>query len=340
MKILAIGSRFSGVSFHRLFMPISYMEKEYAMLTDKLTEEELQKGYDIVFINRHIPSVDADQLIEWRKQYGFKLIVDIDDYWFLDQWHILVKYYPTEKIIRHIQIADVVTCTNEFLYNEIKLLNKNVYILPNALPYGKEQFSDIKQETLEADGKLRVIYAGGITHEKDIQLIKNPFKRISTDPYLKSKLHFTLCGYEPEQKQTHPIWHKMIDSFLCGFKLNGYIRAALPVDSYMNFYNEADVSIAPLVESKFNSMKSNLKVLEAAAKKLCILTSNVHPYKYCPYAIKINSQPDWYRQIKKITFDAIYREEMAEANQNWCFENFHLDKINIERKQIFQSCLS
>lgn len=339
MKILAIGSRFSGVSFHRLFMPISYLEKEYAMLTDQLNESELEKGYDIVLINRHIPNVDIEQLKEWHNKYGFKLIVDIDDYWILDQWHILKAYYPVQKIIDHIAAADVVTCTNQFLYDEIKQINRHVYILPNALPYGKDQFADHKSESDITKGMLRIIYAGGITHEKDMQLIKNPFKRIASDPYLKDKLHFTLCGYEPEQKQTHMVWHRMIDSFLCGFKLNGYIRAALPVDSYMNFYNEADISIAPLVDSKFNSMKSNLKVLEAATKKLCVITSNVHPYKDCPYAVKVGNQSDWFNQIKKVTKDSIYRQEMAEANQKWCFDNFHLDKINIERKQIYQSCL-
>lgn len=339
MRILAVGSRFSGVSFHRLFLPIMYLEKDYAMFTDTLTEQELENNYDIVIINRHIPDVDIEQIKEWRNKYNFKLIVDIDDYWILDQWHILINKYPVQKIIDHIQAADIVTCTNEFLYDEIKAINHHVHIIPNALPYGKEQFQDIKMESEDTKGRLRIIYAGGVTHQKDIELIKNPFKRISSDPYLKDKLHFTLCGYEPEQKQTHAVWHRMIDSFLCGFKLNGYIRAALPVDSYMNFYNEADVAIAPLVESKFNGMKSNLKVLEAAAKQLCIITSNVHPYKNCPYSVKVSSQSDWFTQIKKVTKDTIYRQEMGEANQNWCFENFHLNKVNILRKQIYESCL-
>ena len=128
----------------------------------------------------------------------------------------------------------------------------------------------------------------------------------------------------------------MIGDFTCGFKL-GQVRKALDVTEYMNFYNNADVSFAPLVHTKFNSMKSNLKVLEAGAKKIPIIVSNVPPYDSCPYAIKITKQTEWYPTIKKLANDSIYRKELGEANYEWCKENFDLEKINELRLQVYAS---
>ncbi len=75
---------------------------------------------------------------------------------------------------------------------------------------------------------------------------------MSADPFIKSKAHFQICGYEPDNTIKTPIWHRMIDNFLSGFNVNGNIREGLPVDLYINFYKEADVSLVPLVESRFN----------------------------------------------------------------------------------------
>lgn len=332
MKILVVTQQNSGVGFHRLMLPAYFLPKTYALITDTLNDEVLAEGYDIVLINRFIPTVHIDDLIAYRKKYGFKLIVDIDDYWYLDSWHILYDVYPTQAIVQHIQIADLVTCTNEKLWDYIREFNSNVAILPNALPFGEDQFTDTKTES----DKVRFIYAGSITHEKDLRILQFPFKKVLSDTNLRDKVHFRLCGFDDPNQFSRMIWHKMIHYFTAGLKL-GDVQKALPVTEYMNFYNNADCSVVPLVHSLFNSMKSNLKVLEAACKKIPVIVSNVPPYDDCPHAIKINSQSDWYSEIKKVATDAIYREEKGLANYEWCNEHYNLHKINEKRKQLFNS---
>jgi hypothetical protein len=332
MRIITVGQRNSGVSFHRLFNPVIYLPKEYAMMTDVLTEEELEKGYDILFINRYIAGMEVDEVVRLRDKYGFKLVVDVDDYWNLDAWHILYGKYPTKKVIDHIKIADLVTCSNNDLAVHIDELNKNWIVIPNALPYGEDQFTDVKTES----EKVRFVYAGSVTHEKDIAILKNPMKRVAGDSMVKNNSTFILCGYS-EDKQVAEPWGRMINDYMCGFKVDGYIRGALPVDQYMNFYNEADACLVPLVDSKFNSMKSNLKVLEAATKNAPVICSNVKPYSECKHIIRVNNQADWFTNIKKVVKDAIYRKEMGLANGEWCRENFDLVKVNKLRKQVFES---
>lgn len=332
MRIITVGQRNSGVSFHRLFNPVIYLPKEYAMMTDVLTEEELEKGYDILFINRYMAGMEVEEVVRLRDKYGFKLVVDVDDYWNLDAWHILYGKYPTQKVIDHIKVADLVTCSNNDLAVHVDELNKNWIVIPNALPYGEDQFTDVKTES----DKVRFVYAGSVTHEKDIAILKNPMKRVAGDSMVKNNSTFILCGYS-EDKQVAEPWGRMINDYMCGFKVDGYIRGALPVDQYMNFYNEADACLVPLVESKFNSMKSNLKVLEAATKNAPVICSNVKPYADCKHIIRVNNQADWFTNIKKVVKDATYRQEMGLANGEWCRENFDLVKVNKLRKQVFES---
>jgi glycosyltransferase involved in cell wall biosynthesis len=313
-------------------LPVHFLPKAYALITDVLSEETLKEGWDIVYINRFIPAIHISVLEDFKERYGFKLVIDIDDYWHLDQWHILKDVYPTQAVIDHIKIADLVTTTTERLWNEIRLINSNVAIVPNALPYGEDQFTDVVTNS----DKVRFIYAGSITHEKDLQLLQNPLKKVASDSVLKSKVHFRLCGFDNPNRYSEAVWHKMIHYFTCGLKL-GDIERNKKVTEYMNFYNNADATIVPLVHSKFNSMKSNLKILEAACKKIPVIISNVPPYDDAPHVIKIDKQNEWYPAIKKITDDAIYRKELGEANYEWCNEHFNLHKVNILRKQLFES---
>jgi glycosyltransferase involved in cell wall biosynthesis len=335
MRILVVTQQNSGVGYHRLMMPIYYMPKEYAYFTDTINDEILSEKFDIVVVNRFIASCHISNLITYRKKYGFKLIIDIDDYWHLDPWHILYGQYEAQPIIDHIKAADLVTCTNMGLRYYISKLNENVHVLPNALPFGKDQFTDVKHKS----DKTRVLYAGSITHEKDIAILRNPFKKILGDKHLVDQLKFIMCGYDPANEFSASVWGRMINDYTVGLKMPGYIKPALPIDKYMNFYCEADIAVVPLVSSRFNSMKSNLKVLEAACKKIPVIVSGVDPYGGCPYTLKVNNQTDWYKNIKKLATDAIYSKELGQANFEWCNEYFHLDKINILREQLYRSII-
>ncbi len=111
MKILVLTQSFSGCGYHRLMLPVSLMQKEKARITDVFPEDF---DFDIVNINRLWPKND---LIELRKKHGFKLVVDVDDFWILDNWHLDFDTYNAHnvdvRIIKHIREADLVTCTHE-----------------------------------------------------------------------------------------------------------------------------------------------------------------------------------------------------------------------------------
>ena len=179
MRILAITSKQSGVGYHRIMMPLVNMKKDYCLITDTLSEEIFEGNYDIVVMNRMLANITPEQMIEWRKKYGFKLIVDNDDHWQLDPSHILYQNYiinsVPQQIISWLQIADLCTCTHDRLAEEIYKHNTNVEILPNAIPYGEEQFILDKKES----ALVRLFWSGSGTHGKDLEILRNPMKRIN-----------------------------------------------------------------------------------------------------------------------------------------------------------------
>ena len=335
MNVLGFTKQNSAVGYHRIMLPLHYMKLEglidgHVRLTDTLSYEAFKDhDFDIVIINRMIEGVPVSELLEYKKKYNFKLIIDIDDYWILDPWHILADVYPTKEIIEYIKAADFVTVTNELLYSQVKGLGQhNVDILYNALPFDEDQFTDVR--TLS--NKVRFNYVAGSTHEQDVISIKNGLKRLQTDTEFRNNAEMIISGF-----QDHPIWHRMATYYCGGYKGNFRIQNILPVNQYMNLYNDCDVALAPLRDSFFNQCKSNLKVLEAGAKRVPIIASNINPYKPCPYVIKADTPNDWYLFMKKLAKDSIYRQDYGEANARWCREFFNIKHENVKRKNIYEA---
>ena len=299
-------------------------------MTDTISEKTFEGNYDIVILNRMLANITPEQMVEWRKKYGFKLIVDNDDYWHLDASHILFQQYiinsVPQQIINWIQVADLCTCTHERLAEEIYKLNTNVEIIPNAIPYGEEQFIlDKKPSDL-----VRLFWSGSGTHGRDIEILRNPMKRINFP------VRTIIAGYNEGEK---PIWDGMIASFTNGLKLNPTIYNFNQVTEYMAAYCDSDISLIPLVDSKFNAMKSNLKVLETASKKNPAIVSNVHPYKGFYPACHVNSQKDWYYWIKMLVNDKDARTHYGNALYEYCNKNFNLHEVNKQRFAIYSKLI-
>ena len=330
MRILAIASKSSGVSYHRILMPIVNMQKDYCLMTDVINEEVVSNNYDLVVMNRMLHNITPEQMNQWRIKYGFKLIVDNDDHWDLGASHILSESYKenkvTEQIIAWIRIADLCTCTHDRLAAEIYHYNQNVEILPNAIPFGEEQFLlDKKPSNL-----VRLFWSGSGTHGKDLEILRNPMKRINFP------VRTIIAGYNEGEKH---IWDSMIASFTNGLKLNPTIYNFNHVTEYMAAYCDSDISLIPLVDNKFNSMKSNLKVLETASKKNPAIVSNVHPYRGFYPACHVNSQKDWYYWIKLLTHDQAARKQYGNDLYEYCNKNFNLHEVNKHRFAIYSKLI-
>ena len=271
---------------------------------------------------------------ETKELLECKVVLDMDDHWKLPSNHL--NYYDyqvfTPRIENNIRTADLVTCTNEVLANEIEKLNKNVLILPNALPYGYHQFTDEKSE----DERIRIFWAGGITHEGDLEILKNPIRRLSAH---KDKITMVLGGYTETDGVSKWIWDKMKGYFTSATTLDYRLHKGTTPDKYMSMYNDADIMVVPLLESDWSACKSNLKVLEAAAKSLPVICSNVRPYNLDTDApiLWVNNQKDWYKHLNYLINNENARIDYGEKIKEWAKSKYNFFDINDQRRWAFES---
>lgn len=336
LPIIRVGN---GCDYHRVFLPLQNMgydfEKHFASPGVKTFE-----GVSMVYFNR-VPLNNIDQVLKHKRKYNFKLVVDIDDWWMLNTNHLIYKYWKrdkmAERIVQCLEAADLVTCTTNRLATKVRPHNKNVHVLPNALPFGVDQFTD---EKVESDGPCRYIYAGGSTHFWDVKVLENPFKKIIHD---RIPGKFILAGYSADNHKDTQVWDKIETAFM-GKKLLNYQRKySLSIDTYMNHYSDSDVSLVPLEDNIFTPYKSNLKIVEAGCKNIPVIVSDLPPYnddfnpELCMYA---SSTRDWYNHIKYCSNNPSFVKEAGLRLGEFVREHYNLSKINNERRQLFEHTIN
>lgn len=311
MRIIGLIKKDSGVDMHRITMPLLEMNGPDCYITNSIKEEDFEKGCDAVYYSREI----NEEVLKLKDKYGFKIILDVDDYWKLDYHHIAYQQYQLHDFqaiqINHIRNADLVTTTHERLAEKIYPYNQNVIITPNAIP----DHDCFKIKKAESE-KLRIFWQGSITHEKDIELLRNPFKRLD-----HSAFHMVLAGYTK-----HEVWDRMVSAYTNGLSLTGSVLPGTSPFEYYKNYQYADICVAPLIESRFNGFKSNLKVLEAAHAGLPVIASKVNPYLNLPI-LYVENQRDWLKHLNRLR-DPQLRKDLGSNLKSYCNTHFNFNKIN------------
>lgn len=334
MKILVLTQHYSGCGYHRLMLPLEFMKTEKARISDVIRENEFEENkWDIVYINR---LWIKDDLIALREKHGFKLVVDVDDYWVLDHHHLDYETYSehnvANKILTHLRAADLITTTHTRLAERIEPYNKNIVIAPNAIPYGKLQFNEIRDES----DKVRLFWAGGISHEQDLKILKPVISKLKAD-----NVEMCIGGYSDSNPLEADIWGKMCSFFTDNGRLPNRAFRGKPVTDYYDLYSQADVCLIPLLKTNFNQYKSNLKILEAAGKRVPVIVSAVHPYLGFPEDV-VNYASDaqmWLHWINKLKDNPKLRREQGEALREYCDKHYNFDEINRTRQKSFESLL-
>jgi len=349
--------------------------------------------YQIVAFHRSIgPDFErANELIQKLNSLGIITIADIDDYWMPGKEHPIhdiIKFNKiNEKIVANLKVATYVTTTTKIFADEIKKFNKNVVVFPNAINPNEPQ---IKEPTLESD-RLRIGWLGGSSHLHDIQLLDQPFGKIMN---LKDKLQFVLCGFDTrgtvteinQQTGEHKkrdilphetVWaryeeiftqkHSLVSEDYKKYLLNytqevypnqydeSYVRVwTQPVTSYAKNYSKFDVSLAPIKNTMFNRMKSQLKVIEAGFYKKALIASDLGPYtidlKHCldhgnfvdGNAMLVNenrNHSDWAKYIKKLVENPNLVKDMGERLYETVKDTYDLNNVTRNRAEFYKSLI-
>ncbi len=325
IKVLVLPSDRTGVGKFRSVEPHIFLQQakpeEFHIDIDyepKVNDLNYWKQYDMVHFHRSIgrDPVASVQIIQMLNNMGIVTVMDLDDYWLPTKDHpahsLVVRNELHKKIIDNLRVAQYVTTTTTIFAEEIKKINKNIFILPNAINPNEPQF---KVETQPSD-KLRFGWLGGSSHLEDLKLLDGSFGKLNS---VKDKYRLYLCGFDVrgtiteinpqtnEQKQRpikphETVWYNYEKIFTHDYKLVTpehkeflhkfipnetytledepfYTRVwTEPVTSYAKNYANFDVSLAPLKNHIFNRVKSQLKVIEAGFYKKALIASDIGPY--------------------------------------------------------------
>lgn len=327
----------SGCCYHRIKVPITYMQQagQIRGVPEGLSFEETLKHCDILFYNRVPTGFTLDAILAYRERFGFRIVVDLDDYWKLYPGHFLEQLWLTHgtdrEFLRNISAADAVTCTTDRLRSKILQYNDNVHVVPNALPYGSMQFTS---DRAPANG-MRFIYAGGSSHLWDVRLLTACMDKLSREKFTGEII---LAGVAPGVD----IYRRMTASMSARGKLKCFRSLTYqPLDSYMDLYNDGDVALAPLVANEFNAHKSNLKVLEAGCKKMPIIVSNTGPYldDPCPYLLRVDTPSEWYKWVRWCENNPNHVSDNGQALHEWVVRHHHIEAANARRLEAFKCAI-
>ena len=323
IKVLVLPSDKTGVGKFRSIDPHVCLQNDYPEdfhvdidYEPKVNDLNYWKQYDIVHFHRTINHEydNSVNLIQRLNLLGIVTIMDLDDYWLPTQEHpvhmLVVQNNIHKKIMANLKAASYVTTTTEIFAKEISKLNKNVFVLPNAINEQELQFKAVT----EPSDKLRFGWLGGSSHLHDIKLLEGTISKLK--PY-RDKFSIHLCGFdirgtvtevnqqtgEQKQREIRPeetVWAKYEEvftdkysmvsqeekDFLMKFKEEEfkvdnqfYTRIwTKPVTSYATNYRWFDVSLAPIKNHIFNRAKSQLKVIEAGFYKKALIASDIGPY--------------------------------------------------------------
>jgi glycosyltransferase involved in cell wall biosynthesis len=294
------------------------------------------------------------------------------------------------KIKNNIKRVDYLTTTTPIFANEISKLNKNVVVLPNAIDPNEYQYSPNPEKT---NKKLRVGWLGGSSHEHDLNLIYSSVSQFLNDHKEDTQFvlcGFDTRGNiteinqktgEQKMRKIRPIesvWYRYEYGFTDNHRLlNEDYKSTLlkfdrdldesynsidevyrrmwtkPITTYATNYNHFDVSLAPLKETIFNKVKSQLKVIEAGFHKKALIAQDFGPYQIDLVNVfekggKVNengnailvpsdrNHKEWGRGLKRLYENPEIVELISNNLFNTVNEKYHIDVVTKQRAEFYK----
>lgn len=372
----------NGMDWYRLVMPYFSLQDEYTIVTLSETDFDVNPlDCDIYVMNRSREYFRAERV----KKEGKKLIIDIDDFWTLPTWHDLnpkkmqerLKVYEKQKdvdqialnqyrrltnletnaeanIIKSMQIADVVTCTNEQLAEKIKPINPNVHVIRNTIHKSFQQYTNDKQRSK----RLTFGWLGGSFHLRDVALMFNGITKLHRDKSEAGKYQF-LSSYNGDSGE----YREIEKVFTCNYcyvspeyaellkynkpvsihmGLNENYRRLwnVPVTEYGLLYENINVALIPLQHGTFNSMKSELKLVEAGMTGCAAIVSDVMPYskwlRHGKNCLVTEGTNGWYTAFKMILNNPNLLEDIRSGLAETIEQEFNNETEAQKLKEICQ----
>ncbi len=267
--------------------------------------------------------VNAKGLVDKAKEKGVYTIFDCDDL-----IEVVPPKHPSFKMVSDkefwedfkelLRKVDLVTVSNDLLYNRYKKYNKNIAVLPNFIPDYWE-----RPHAPNIGSKIRIGWAGGLSHQEDLDFIAPVVKKIVED-HPETKFVYTGGGgwtsNNPDQVYRFGEDH---------FKEIPLDRKEYSTGSRVEMWPDRlnsmnlDIALAPLDENTFSKHKTHIKYFEYGMNHWPgvyqkFLYGDV--VKHGETGFLATTPKEWLHYIKLLISDRGLREEIG--------RNAHIDIKN------------
>ncbi len=263
----------------------------------------------------------------WRRARGpsSRLVYEIDDDVFSvtpvnwQAYHVYSQPEVREAVMHQAQVSDLVTVTTEHLAAVMRehTGNGNVLALPNCVP---GWVLDMERRPRQ---RPAIGWAGGASHGSDVGLLISPVRRfLKRFPGWDLQLGgtdfretFAREG-SPRKRLLHVRWVPVYED------ARGYYETA-----------DFDIGLAPLAGTPFDLSKSNIKVLEYAARGIPSIASDCEVYRsfirHGENGFLVKRDHEWLKYASELASDEDLRLAMGQAAREsareWTIEeNYHL----------------
>jgi glycosyltransferase involved in cell wall biosynthesis len=224
-----------------------------------------------------------------------------------------------------VKMSDMVTVTQPKLAEAYAEHNPNVVCLPNCIDLELWRKLPMKRRD-----DVRLYWSGGSSHYQD-WLILHDVLPIIFNRYKQVKLVIMGTVFKGTIKSLDK---RRIEC-------NSWVHTqAYP---YKSAIMDADISIIPLEENKFNVGKSNIKWVEQSALEVPSVCSAITPYVDANNGVNgvfvKNTVDDWVDGISALVEDSILRAKLAAEARKTVEMHYSIDSQKFKWVQAYESLL-
>lgn len=309
-------------------------------------DQKAQAVLDADVVVFHRPNDERSyEIAKKLKGLGKKIVSDGDDTYKeieTKKWKEIL-----EKVDGHVdkfnkEIADLITCSTEFLAEEYRKTNPNVVVLPNCVD------PDVwpEEPTKNITDKVRIGLVGSVTVNGDFESMLPALMELNK----RKDVQLVMFALPRKTKETEIAQKYYLEDYKFWESLNIEWQPFVGRADYVDTLDSLalDIMLIPRKDDYFNRCKSNLKFLEASMLEIpCIaqgFPDGQSPYEVNPDDAKhmmiIKDNSKWGEAIDYLIKDKAFRLNMGKVAKSYVLKNYDINDHIIQWELAYQNLLS
>ncbi len=274
MKVFYCNSFLEGCWYVRCLIPL----REGGWDGDR-TSMQAKAVLDADIVVFHRPNDHRSKEVALKlKEAGAKIVMDNDDtYKGIETQKLGLKFKQIDKAIDDfVAVADLVTCSTEFLAEEYRKINPNVKVLPNCVDP-----DDWPEPERNQTDKVRIGFVGSVALNNDFEKFLPVLMELNARP----DVQLVLFALPPKNDATKEMVQKLYkDDYEFWESLNIEWQPFVMMEEYIDTLNnlKLDIMVIPRKDDYFNRCKSNVKFLESSMLEIPVVAQGFEDGK-SPY---------------------------------------------------------